>query len=219
MRNILLVFGLIAIVFLVMPTAMAKFTGQHEFINGSSVNCTTCHSAIAAELSSGEVHQSLSCRDCHIPNTANATLPYYNQGSLGTSTYHAAALIECTYCHGIINGTSTAWTGTPIPVTNVTQEFVNSQIEAHRPLYYRAENASGIDTTNFLKGANEACIACHTHAANVTIIEPTQYLNITANATDCTGWLPHTTVSGVTADCYNDGNGFNWSIKIDINRQ
>ncbi len=165
-----------------MPHVAARFTGQHEFVNGSSVKCQTCHTVISEELHAGEVHQNLSCKDCHIPNTANANLPYYNPGLSSTGKYHAAALIECTYCHGIINGTSTAWTETPINVMNVTQEFVNSDIEAHKSLYYRAENASGKDTSDFLKGTNEACVACHTYAANVTVIGTTQYLNITANS-------------------------------------
>ena len=230
MRRFLLVLGLVAVVFLVMPTAMAKFSGQHQFINGSNVQCTKCHTKVANELHSGQAHNwtqgttpgldTSECRICHIPNPNNdANARYYNPYQTGaTGSYHAAAMVECTYCHGEYNGSTLYDTPTStfraVPKANITHEFENSTIEAHRPLYWRAKNASGKDTVDYLKGANEACIACHTYGANVTIIEPTQYLNITANATNCNGWYPGATTSD--PDCYSDGYGFNWNITFGI---
>jgi len=222
-RNILLVLGLLATAFLVMPQAMAKFTGQHTFVNGSNVNCERCHTTISDELHSGDAHNwsqstigTSPCRVCHIPNNQRSGEDYYNPYQTGvTASYHAAAMVECTYCHGVRNGTSTDNGGLTIPAANITSEFEDSTIEAHRPLYYRAKNASGVDTSDLLKGTNEACIACHTTAANVTIIEPTQYLNITATADGCTnGWEPGAT----TADpnCYSDGYSFNWLINMSV---
>jgi hypothetical protein len=224
MRKLLLVLGLVAVIFLVMPSAMAKFTGQHQFINGSSVDCERCHTTISNELHSGNAHDwnkstigTSPCRVCHIPNNKRPGEDYYNPYGGATASYHAAAMVECLYCHGVRNGTTTDNGGLTIPGANVTAEFEGGNVEAHKPLYYRAKNASGVDTNDMLQGANEACISCHTYAANVTIIEPTQYLNVTATATNCTGWY-----SGFTGtpdpNCYNDGYGFNWSITFGINK-
>ena len=219
MRKILLVLGLLAVVILVMPNAMAKFTGQHQFINGSSVQCTTCHSAINTELHSGEAHNWTitdpadgQCRVCHIIKISGSSLQNpYQTGA--TASYHAAALVECTYCHGQNAGGATGY-GQTIPGANVTSEFDDSTIEAHIPLYKRAKNASGKDTTDFLKGANEACIACHTYAGDVTVYEPAVGLKINAslkNSSDCT--------EGTDPNCYtsSSGNSVSWQITMEFN--
>ena len=225
MRKLLLVLGLVAVIFLVMPSAMAKFTGQHQFINGSSVDCERCHTTISNELHAGNAHNwskttigTSPCRVCHIPNNQRSTEAYYNPYGGATASYHAAAMVECLYCHGVRNGTTTDNGGRLIPAANVTAEFEGGNVEAHKPLYYRAKNASGVDTTDMLQGANEACISCHTYGANVTIIEPVQYLNVTANATNCIGWLPDGSVANPDPNCYNDGYSFNWSITFGINK-
>jgi hypothetical protein len=105
--------------------------------------------------------------------------------------------VECTFCH--FNNPECTSCHTK---ANITAEFESSNVEAHRPLYYRAKNASGVDTNNMLMGANEACIACHTQATNVTLIEPTRYLKITANYSECVQGEP---------DCYG---GWNLSLSI-----
>ncbi|WP_456475381.1 hypothetical protein [Candidatus Pyrohabitans sp.] len=189
----LLTLGLFILVLLTTPKAVAKFTGQHKFINGSDVNCETCHVATGTELHSSAVHNwsaadvgTSPCKVCHIPNTQRSVEDYYNPSSSGgTGRYHAAAVVECTYCHGIRNGTSTDIGGLTIPLANVTEEFGEGTFEAHRPLYLRAQNASGIDTHDFLTGVNEACITCHTYAANVTVTEIPRHLNVTSTAKDC----------------------------------
>ncbi len=192
MRMAILTLGLLAVVSLAMPRAVAKFTGQHTFINGSAVNCEQCHPDIGAELRLGEVHNwssvsGSSCRVCHIIRISGSDL--YNAYGGNTSGYHAAALVECTYCHGNYNGSATGYSTPPVPAANVTAEFENASIEAHRPLYYRARNASGVDTTNYLLGANEACIACHTHAANVSV-DVRSFVGVVANFSDCPEGTP-----------------------------
>jgi hypothetical protein len=208
MRITLLALGLLAITFLVMPQVVAKFTGQHQFVNGSSVNCGKCHPDIVSEYNSdpNQPHRSinLACIDCHI-GTTDPFLGRVKWSDVYTLTgeeyykdiqFHGAALVECLWCH-VNNTYITAG-------VDVNAEFNNSQVEAHRPLYWRAKNASGVDTADYLRGANEACISCHTHAANVTIIEPTQYLNITANYSDC--------IYG-TSNCYSG-----WNIAFGVNK-
>lgn len=198
MRRYILVFGLLAIVFLVMPTAMARFSGQHTFVNGSGVLCQDCHTDINNELETSDAHNwtelgvsaQEACKNCHIPNngsggftSSDALYNDYQQGN--TSTYHAAALIECTFCHSENNGSATR-IGAVIPATNVSAELLGDDA-AHQPLYKRSYNASGADTSDWLQGSNEACIACHTQAANVTVTGEYSNLTITANlSNDCT---------------------------------
>lgn len=191
--------GILALVFMVMPNVISKFTSQHVFISGADVDCTRCHPTENTEIHEGNVHLNVSCIDCHIPNNSTTSKPLYNPYGGGTASYHAAALVECLYCHGSQHYSRSGGLdcylchepGT-LKAVNVTAEFENSNIEAHRPLYFRAKNASGLDTSDLLVGANEACIACHTHAANVTVAHPTKYLNVTAYYTGTgpySGWL------------------------------
>ncbi len=195
---VILTIGLIALVLLVMPNAIAKFSGQHEFINGSNVDCGKCHATEHTALSSkSDAHINMSCMDCHIPNNSSAADKYYNpyqsSGTTATASYHAAALVECLYCHGDLAGNTTRF-GRVIPAANVTEELL-SDTAAHKP-FFLAANASDL-----LAGANEACIACHTPAAtNTTVtISATKLLNITANYTACT----------TGTNCYNG-----WEISI-----
>ncbi len=81
--------------------------------------------------------------------------------------FHAAALVECLACHG-----------------GVSSEF-NEVVEAHRPFFIAAN-----ETFNTMSGANEACIACHTHGGKAELTEPknyTVYANFTCdNPSDIT---------------------------------
>ncbi len=202
----ILTMGVVSLAALAIPNASAKFSLQHEFVNGSNVDCTSCHPRIHGEILSGGVHTTHGfatrpCRGCHIPSYGDgspgglpASSPYYNPYQCCTGKFHAAALVECTFCH--FNNPDCTGCHTK---ANVTAEFENSSIEAHRPLYYRGRNASGADLTDMLSGVNEACIACHTQGANVSLVKPGSYLNITAIYSGC----------GFQPDCY-DG----WNISL-----
>ncbi len=184
MRGLVLI-GLIVLIFMVMPNAIAKFSLQHKFVNKTEVDCAKCHPAEVSEFTSDPSMPhagTLDCKDCHLgPNWESGETWYeasqieqvfYNSNQ-ETLVLHGAALVECLWCHGDMQ--YTFWGG-----ANITAEFENSTIEAHRPLYFRAKNASGLDTNDILAGANEACIACHTHATNVTVAHAEKYLNVTA---------------------------------------
>ncbi len=178
MRGIILI-GLIALMVMVMPNAIAKFSGQHEFINGSNVDCVKCHQKEYNEFTSNPdmPHAgTLDCKDCHIGPNYEIGESWYEASGFEQIFYnpsqerivlHAAALVECLWCHGDMQ--YTFWGG-----ANVTAEFENNTIEAHRPLYFVSNSSS------MLAGVNEACIACHTHAANVTIANAEKFLNVTA---------------------------------------
>ncbi len=212
--RMIFVIGTLILLFFVMPNIIAKYSLQHKFISGEDVDCIQCHPTEYSELTSSDaqashmqhvffrdpyppIDYSRPCKACHIPFYGSITFQdptspyyktsYYNPYGGGTASYHAAALVECTFCHERCS----ACHRSP-PKANVTAEFENSTIEAHRPLYFRAKNASGLDTNDILAGANEACIACHTHAVNVTIVQPTKYLNVAAYYSGTgpySGWL------------------------------
>lgn len=210
MRVALLTIGLLAVMVLVMPQAMARFSGQHTFINGSNVDCTKCHPDVESELSGNRPHVgTLICKDCHIGWNYPSGTPWKDLTSGGPlaedqyydnqniTTYHAAALVECLWCHAANKSNNP----TSLEV-DVLDEFNQSDTEAHRPLYFRAQNKTGVDTSDLLRGSNEACIACHTHAANVNVVGEYSNLSIVSNYTDCTGG----------ANCYNG-----WNISMSVN--
>jgi len=221
LRRYLLAFGLLAIVFLVMPTAMARFSGQHTFVNGSGVDCTKCHPDIGSEIGNSHAHNwtsadnavdsdSEGCKACHIPKQGNTNMTgesYLNKYGTGqTSTYHAAALIECTFCHGQNNASNTTL-GDNIPGANVSAEFTST--EAHLPLFNRSTPRSS--ETDWLKSSNEACVACHTATANVTVTGEYSNLSITANMSNNCG-------SG-DANCYKAaGTSAWWNISMEAVR-
>lgn len=202
MRMMLLVFGLLAVVFMAMPTAMSKFGGQHTFVNGTNVRCTGCHPSVDSELSGNRPHVgNLLCQDCHIewnyPKGTDwnelKTTPltggshYYENQNL--SPYHGAALVDCLWCHNTFKNNPAR--NNVKEFGNTVKEFNDSDTEAHRPLYFRSKNSSGVDRSDLLRGANEACIACHTPVANTHVTGDHNILLITSNHT-CTncygGW-------------------------------
>ena len=147
MRGLILVFGLAALVLLVMPQAMAKYTGQHNFLSGGDVCCVACHIQEATEDNSA--HPGLSCRDCH--SDPSFEDPFSGLGL----NFHAAVAVRCDnkLCHGIAG-------------SNITAKFLNPR-EVHLPFFQAAVEDS------LLQGGNEACLGCHTPrrgAAEVTVV-------------------------------------------------
>jgi len=164
----LLAVAVVVIGLFVLPNTMALFSGQHTFDKaGNSTICAKCHSDIITEIQSGSYHKSLiagsptDCKACHTTSKINSTLiPLGNQSgnqtvgvdvgldiangrftrSNGTNitgyTLHAAVTVECISCHTAVNFTD----------------------DPHRTF---ADNAS---SNTWLRGSNEACIACHTKA-------------------------------------------------------
>ena len=162
--RLLMLVGLLIASAAVMPNVLAKFQGQHYFIAGKNVDCTKCHSDVAQEynksMNEQGVHGTLvtggdintGCRECHV------TAPE-NKGY----KFHAAALVECLACHG-----ENPWPGAPNVLTG--NKPLKSKDSAHWPFVEGANTTLGL-----LAGANEACIACHTHGGNATLIELKNY--------------------------------------------
>ena|SRR3990167_50997 len=148
---------------LVLPETIAMFVGQHDFYDttttsGNDIPCNKCHSDISSELSRpGAVngfHRSLSldggCGACHI--TGPVEYEKLVQGPGGQ--FHAAAAPACIDCH---SGAGGSFLGAD------AREILTGSEEVHKAFANESEKSK------FLKGANEACISCHTHiGVNIT---------------------------------------------------
>lgn len=188
--TLLIALAVVSIGLFAMPSTLTLFAGQHTFYNGTSVKCEKCHQDIYDEIVNnaglGAPHQTIVnsstkgtgkalCKGCHttgevtnIPiNGSNKTDGVYNLNVTNKSNAHAAVTLECIACH-----------------TGVDEE-ITGEDAAHKAYYYGALYNKSTDTGNQtaikLKGANTACVGCHTHTTiNITWIRTMGY-NLTVN--------------------------------------
>ena len=94
-KAMVLIIGIIAIGLFALPSTLAMYSGQHDFIVGADVDCDKCHSEsdpIYGELAGGP-HSFFTCKQCHGFEAGN---PNINNGSMG----HAATTsVTCVGCH------------------------------------------------------------------------------------------------------------------------
>lgn len=187
----ILLLAVLGLGIVVLPETYSMFSGQHDFYDttasGNQVPCEKCHSDITAELSQpGKVnliHKVMNCDQCHVTAAPNSEGLYQGPGG----QFHAAAAIACIDCHnstllyGTFDHSRIVGSGLgcldchkpPIPGTFSAVE-IYSQEESHRSF------VEGADNSKLLKGANEACISCHTHVrVNITWTKAT---HMTMNA-------------------------------------
>ncbi len=176
-RIILLAISVFAVGIFAMPGTLSLFSGQHSFSNnGSDVDfCRKCHDDVYVEMMwnggdavAGDHTGLITCKACH--RTGNATdgcgFECSNFGISGSPetnvsnmSAHAAVTVECVFCHDMV-------------VSQITGSG-----EAHNK-FYNDSNQTGL-----LKGANEACVGCHTHTrVTVNYVRKGGY-NITADIT------------------------------------
>lgn len=156
-----LIIAIAAIGIVILPQTIAMFAGQHNWYDttlpGSQVPCAKCHTDIFDELNSNgtvnlmhrtQAGDATGCDACHI--TTAPGLEGLTQGPGGQ--FHAAASPACMDCHSGTGGGGLS-----------AMEIVNGSAEVHTAFYDQSLIAT------FLKGANEACISCHTHiGVNIT---------------------------------------------------
>lgn len=172
-KILLLSIAVISVGLFAMPSTLSLFAGQHTFDKaGNTTICAKCHSDVVTEINAGAFHKTLltnssagtsgnDCRGCHTTSTVNASLIPTGNSSVGNGTgtwnvglakngtflmangtsyyagsVHAAITVECKSCHYAVT-------------------FTN---DAHKSF---ADNTT---TETWLKGANEACVGCHTKA-------------------------------------------------------
>ncbi|VVB93393.1 Cytochrome c7 c [uncultured archaeon] len=194
-KIILLSMAVVSVGLFAMPSTLSLFAGQHNFVAPDNVTCQKCHQDIYDTIQSSDMHNSLGdngatawnsgsndnalgkCVGCHrVSDTfTNVSVPYgsltgwFNQTPAGLgfgSTHTMVVTLECVQCHTAVPG-----------------KF-NDPNETHNPYYGQAYSASNSSTIQ-LKGANAACVGCHTHTV-VTLnwTRPTGYnVNITENTT------------------------------------
>lgn len=142
-----------------LPQTLALFSGQHNWYNtgggnpsindGNQVPCKKCHGDIQAELDQpgypNSMHKNQDCLGCHItaPQSRGLTV-----GGPIDRSFHAAAAPMCLDCHdGSVGGDA--------------RSILNGSEEVHKPFVKQANTPQN----SMLKGANEACLGCHTHIA------------------------------------------------------
>ncbi len=169
-KIILIGIAIVAIGLIALPQTFALFAGQHNwyYLTGTpddnyGIPCQKCHADVYSELALSQaqgggagVHNSQTCSTCHITALVDT-----EGGSVGgdptTNNIHAAGLPYCLDCHSA-NASNT--NNGPD-----ARSILTGDLEAHKPFANQAALDNQSDGTALLKGANEACIACHTHVA------------------------------------------------------
>ncbi len=187
-KKFFLMVALLAVGLFALPETLALFSGQHTFDkSGDTALCGKCHADVEEELSAGIFHKSLfdpqsadpgppKCKACHTTDKVNSSSVLTGRGRLITApppyvmvgldvaggnftqangtnitgiVAHAAVTVECKSCHYAVN-------------------FTN---DAHKRYAEEASNQT------WLKGANEACVGCHTKTlVNMTWTRNTGYI-------------------------------------------
>lgn len=180
-KKILLGIAIMAIGIIILPQTIAMFAGQHDWYDiteNEQIPCEKCHSDISAELSlpgtTNAMHRLMGCDQCHVtaaPNSEGLT-----QGPGGQ--FHAATTAACIDCHNTTllygtfqHGPAAGALGCltchknpqSFPGNFSATSILNGPEEVHKPF------ANQSIESRLLKGANEACISCHTHVkVNIT---------------------------------------------------
>jgi len=187
-KLVILAIAIAAIGMVALPETLALFAGQHNWyavINGGTdpipvdgkygVPCMKCHEDVQQQMlamNSVGAHSNMAttCEECHIVSVLDTT-GNVGGGDVAGANIHAATAPECMDCHdGSFTGAPRAYT-----IKNGTQE-------AHKDFIASAE------LNDLMEGANEACVACHTHVAvTITWDKPTD-LSFNANSSNIGVW-------------------------------
>ena len=176
-KKIWLGIAVLAIGTFVLPQTVAMFSGQHNWYDttqvGNQVPCEKCHADISQEMQQpglvNVIHNIMGCDQCHITAAPNSEGNFQGPGK----QFHAAATAACLDCHnttllyGTFDHSRIINTGLgcldchrnpqQIPGTFSAVEILTGSAEVHKPFANSSTNSS------LLKGANEACVSCHTH--------------------------------------------------------
>ena len=131
----LVVATFIGIVLWNMPSTISTFAGDHTFYNVTNIDCTKCHSDILSQLSETGRVNALHFNGSDSCKTCHTISQTMNS----SEEYHAAFKPNCTDCHQNVSIIGTKESHS-IVVTGANNSYANS-------------------------GINEACIMCHTKAA------------------------------------------------------
>jgi len=218
MTNRLILIGLCiaAVGLIALPQTLALFAGQHDFYEVSrdpqnlGVPCAKCHGDVKSELSSSQVHSKVECEGCHV-------LALMNKGAKvgGNEDIHAAAAPACLDCHdGKLNseqwhnetlgykaGECANCHGTTTPTFGNATSILYGANESHTEFAFDASNAT------LLKGANEACVGCHTHVNVNSVWQKPTNLSFKASVSSEGVWNVTDFAAGGMKETNVTGNG------------
>ena len=172
-KIILLMMSVVAVGMFVLPSSLALYTGQHDFVSRTEVDCGKCHSEsqdrIAAELYNGSVdgvdrvHYSLTCQDCHYgtSGTVGGNVNAVDVTGYGTnvSAHAAGVTVNCIDCHSYpLNYTASTKDSGPGLNNSINVSYELSLTgEAHKYLSVNLSASNG-----GIRDRDAACIGCHT---------------------------------------------------------
>lgn len=211
LKRMFLVIAVVSAIAVAMTHTVTLFSGQHSWYNlsgkGGDVPCLKCHADIGAEMNTTGAHVSVECDGCH---RTDVSVGYASdiEGNIEPGQGgHSASTEECMICH------------TRVAPTNFTHVYVTDDCTDCHPqsgLPFTVPAAGGFHLTgdtedtgekaahlifvqeslkdDLMKGANEACVQCHTEASvNVSYYIPQGYKIVLDR--EC-GWE-------VNISCYN----------------
>lgn len=136
---------------------IALITGSHTILdirsNANDINCKGCHQRIQDELNSSEIHEWMTCEDCH---RLEQNITFARHGIVGEEA-HACYTPRCLDCHS--KNSITLANGTTIDIEKADAfgyDNYGTDYEAHKKFVQESLNY------DLSVGENEACIACHT---------------------------------------------------------
>jgi hypothetical protein len=142
---------------------IALITGSHTIIdlrpNANDINCKGCHQKIQDELDRSEIHEGMTCEDCH-RNRFEQNITFARHDETGFhegKEAHACYIPRCLDCHS--KTSITLADGTPFPIKKAAafgDADYGTDYEAHKRFVLESLD------NNLSVGENEACIACHT---------------------------------------------------------
>jgi hypothetical protein len=208
-KIVLIGIAILAVGLIALPQTFALFAGQHDWYNERTndvagikgIPCMKCHADVRAQMdnmprnaphTTGTFDGSDGCIGCHVEAEMNKN-PTTEIGGL-PGQLHAAAAPECLDCHGDNAGMGYTYYGAPVGVSifGTTYAANGASAEVHGEFVMNAS----VTTEELLKGANEACVGCHTHVGvNATWVKPTM-LSFKAGVSTTGTW----TVSNFRAD-------------------
>jgi hypothetical protein len=187
----LLAIAVVGIGIFALPGTVSMFGGQHNWYDvsptgGQDVPCEKCHGDVADELGNSGPHVNMECWFCH--RTGSLTGYTYASGDGGGAIAgeeaHAASTVECMACHygftmashpgewsaGELGFTQCAKCHGAFPGDSYLLEaggfnLTGNLTDTGTAAAHWAFVNDSIYKSDLMEGANEACIACHTHVA------------------------------------------------------
>ncbi len=223
----LLILAILSIGIFALPGTVALFSGQHSWYDlgndGNDVPCEKCHGDIATEMASSGAHLNIKCDGCH---RTDVRVGYAGAGDWGHGheVYpgqgaHAASTQECMVCHDRGSNFTHYNLGNDECLDCHTAPFIAPAAGGFNltdPSDYPADTGEKAAHLKFvedamgeplMEGANEACIACHTHVGTNITWTKNVVLDFEASENETGSWsIPEFSAQGSNVTQSNASN-------------